>query len=80
MKLTDFIVGKVGADKLLHFAFAGWAVALFQTAGPVWMAVVSVLLILMSVGKELWLDFKPDWKDLYAALAGMGITWLTYIF
>jgi Flp pilus assembly pilin Flp len=70
MKFVDKIFGKVGVDKMLHFAFGGWITAKFCESGILLLAVIGILLVgIASIIKER-LDGKFDWKDIAAAMLG----------
>lgn len=78
MKLTDKLIQKVGADKLLHFAFAGWIVSLASYISVTCMIVAIIAIVIMSIIKERYLDEKPDWMDFYAAVIGIFVTLFFY--
>ena len=70
MKLTDKLVEKVGADKLLHFFVAAWLVSECKAFGIIagffgWIAV-----IILSAVKEHFLDDEPEPMDACAAAYG----------
>lgn len=70
MKLTDKLVEKVGADKLLHFFVAAWIVSECKAFGIIagffgWIAV-----IILSAIKEHFLDDEPEPMDACAAAYG----------
>jgi len=70
MKIVNKIIGKVGVDKVLHFAFGGWIGAKFNETGIVLAAVIGILFVgFVSIIKER-LDSKFDWKDIAAAMLG----------
>lgn len=70
MKIVNKIIGKVGVDKVLHFAFGGWIGAKFNETGIVLAAVIGILFVgFVSIIKER-LDSKFDWKDIAAAIFG----------
>ena len=70
MKIVNKIIGKVGVDKVLHFAFGGWIGAKFNETGIVLAAVIGILFVgIASIIKER-LDSKFDWKDIAAAMLG----------
>ena len=70
MKLTDKLVEKVGADRLLHFFVAAWLVSECKAFGIIagffgWIAV-----IILSAVKEHFLDDEPEPMDACAAAYG----------
>lgn len=70
MKIVNNILGKIGVDKMLHFAFGGWITAKFCESGIILAAVIGILLVgIASIIKER-LDEKFDWKDIAAAMLG----------
>lgn len=70
MKIVNKIIGKVGVDNVLHFAFGGWIGAKFNETGIVLAAVIGILFVgFVSIIKER-LDSKFDWKDIAAAMLG----------
>ena len=76
MKFTDNLIKKIGADKLLHFCVAGWVVSLAGYLGVTSMIIATIILILCSAVKEMWMDDKPDYYDVIAAILGIIITWV----
>ena len=70
MKITDKLVEKIGADKLLHFFVAAWLVSECKAFGIIagffgWIAV-----IILSAVKEHFLDDEPEPMDACAAAYG----------
>ena len=78
MKLFNNLLGKVGADKVLHFTLGGWLASLALPFGfkPVLFAVM--LVYMLSVIKEFFDDReegnKHDWLDVLAGVAGALVT------
>jgi hypothetical protein len=70
MKLTDKLVEKVGADKLLHFFVAAWLVAECKSYGVVPMLLGFVVVVLLAVVKEYILDNTGDYKDVLCSMLG----------
>lgn len=71
MKLTTKLVEKVGADKLLHFLFEAWLVAL----SGVFMNFMITMIVFIAVSvlalvKELFLDKNGDTIDLVFSMFG----------
>ena len=79
MKVLNNLIGKVGYDKVAHFAIAGWAVSAASAYGFKWMAIVFTCVMLLSVMKEALLDENFDWGDIVAAFLGMFVSLVLYI-
>lgn len=79
MKKLNNLLNKVGMDKALHFAFAGWAVSAVSPYGIATMAVVFILVFILSVIKERCLDDSPDFSDVVAGFLGEITALLLYI-
>lgn len=78
MKFTDKLVEKYGADKVLHFLGGGWIVSIFTPLG--WLGVILglVLMLIVSLAKELFFDSYFDKKDIAAACIGGGASVMAY--
>ena len=70
MEALDKFINKVGNDKVLHFLVGAWITALLSPIG--WGAVVVgfVLVLFLSVIKEVFLDDAMDPWDIVAGVAG----------
>ena len=79
MKKLNELIGKVGYDKVVHFAIAGWAVSAASAYGFKWMVIVFTCVMLLSVIKEALLDKKFDWGDIAATFIGMLVSLVLYI-
>lgn len=79
MKLTNKLVEKVGADKLLHFLVTAWIMAEAKCFGLVPMLVVFVLLIVLGIFKEIELDTQADYADVKWSAYGGFTTAILYI-
>lgn len=79
MKKLNNLLNKVGTDKALHFAFAGWAVSAVSPYGIVTMAVVFILVFILSIIKERCLDDYADFSDVVASFLGEIVALLLYI-
>lgn len=88
------LIEKIGLDKITHFSLGGlitalltiicmlqdvdilmynpWRAVLYPLVGTVVTAFVSVL-------KELLLDSKADWKDVWSALLGSATVYIASI-
>lgn len=79
MKKLNNLLNKVGMDRALHFAFAGWAVSAVSPFGITAMAIVFILVFILSIIKERCLDDCPDFGDVIASFLGEIIAILLYI-
>lgn len=80
MKRLNNFIERVGQDKVIHCAIAGWAVSAVSPFGLGAMMVVFGLLMFLSVLKEFILDEEgPDYNDITAALLGCMTAFLLYI-
>lgn len=82
MKELDDLVKKVGNDKVLHFLGGAWIcavisfVVMFQKCNTSsWEKISSIfvgtlVVVVLSVVKEIFLDDKADWMDVVASVAG----------
>lgn len=80
MKLTDNLISKYGADKLLHLLFGAWVVAEAKPYGILAMLLVVFLVSILSIIKERKYDANPDYGDVKATMYGMCISVLLYGF
>lgn len=70
MKLTDKLVEKFGADKLLHFLLGWVIVSLGSPFGYIGIIIATVIACLLSAIKEYKLDAVNDTKDMIAGILG----------
>lgn len=63
-------IEKVGVDKLLHFLVAAWVVAEFKAYGYLFGFIGFILVCILAVVKELWLDEKADINDAFWSVFG----------
>lgn len=82
MKALDNLINKVGNDKVLHFLGGAWICALvtivtilqednlnlLEKVGSVLIG--TVIVIILSVIKELIMDEEADWMDVLASFLG----------
>lgn len=82
MKQLDNLIKKIRNDKVLHFLGGAWICALvtfvtilqednlnsLEKVGSVLIG--TVVVIILSVIKELIMDEEADWMDVLAAVAG----------
>ena len=78
MKLTDNLVKKVGADKLLHLLVGALSVAYAALFHWAVMLVVTVVLVALSVYKEYRLDIEEELDDIYSCCIGMMLSWVVW--
>ena len=87
MKILDDFLAKVGTDKVLHFFGGGFIcslisfVVILQEPLVSWekvsaVTIGAVFVLIISILKELLLDDKPDWKDVWAAMLGSLLVYL----
>lgn len=87
MKILDDFLAKVGTDKVLHFLGGGFIcslitfVVILQEPLVSWekvsaVTIGAVFVLIISILKELLLDDKPDWKDIWAAMLGSLLVYL----
>jgi hypothetical protein len=67
MKLTDWIVDKFGADKVMHYLVGAWVPAVLSPMGWLWVILGGVSVILLNILKERYLDNEFEIKDIYSA-------------
>ena len=79
MKLTDKLVERFGADKLLHFFVAAWIVAECKSYGIAPMLLGFVVIVLLAVVKEYVLDKTVDYKDALCSMLGGLFSILLFI-
>lgn len=78
MKLTNTLVEKFGADKLLHFLVTAWLVSEAKIFGISAVIIVFIFIIILGFIKELILDNQFDTKDIIASFIGGLISLLLY--
>lgn len=77
-KLNNFIKD-IGVDKVLHFAFGGWAVSVASPFGVLAMAIMFAIIMILSIVKEKYLDEEFDSGDINAAFLGCFTAFMAYI-
>lgn len=70
MKLTDKLVQKIGADKLLHFFVAAWIVSECKAYGIGVGCIAWITVVILSAIKEKVFDNHVDAKDIFAGALG----------
>ena len=78
MRFTDWIVEKVGSDKIMHFLGGAWITSLFSPLGWIGIVIGIVLTLILSLIKERYLDSEFDFKDIIAASIGCLTSTLLY--
>lgn len=74
-KINNFIA-TIGADKVMHFAIGGWVVSMFSPFRVLGMTLAYILLLVVSILKEKYLDAYADNKDIVAAMIGGTISYV----
>ena len=70
MKLTDKLIEKFGADKLLHFLLGWIIVSICSPFGYIGIVIGTILACILSIIKEYKLDVVKDTKDMIAGILG----------
>lgn len=70
MNLTNKLVEKFGADKLLHFLLGWVIVSMGSPFGCIGIVIGTILACFLSIIKEFKLDAVKDMKDLIASILG----------
>lgn len=78
MKLTNWLISKIGSDKLLHFLGGAWITSIPSVFGWFGILIGVILTILLSIVKEL-IDTTFDWKDICAAMIGSTTSTIIYL-
>ena len=80
MNLTNKLVEKFGADKLLHFLLGWVIVSMGSPFGYIGIVIGTILACVLSVIKEFKLDAVKDMKDLIASVLGVVSSDIYFIF
>ena len=78
MRFTDWIVEKIGSDKIMHFLGGAWITSLFSPIGWFGIIIGVVLILTLSFIKEQYLDSEFDFNDIIAAAIGCMTSTLLY--
>ena len=70
MNLTNKLVEKFGADKLLHFLLGWLIVSMGVPFGYIGIVIGTILACFLSVIKEFKFDAVKDMKDMIAGILG----------
>ena len=79
MNLTNKLVEKFGADKLLHFLLGWVIVSLGSPFGHIGIVIGIILVGVLSMIKEYKLDAVKDMKDLIAGILGAVISSIYFV-
>ena len=79
MKIINYINEKIGSDKIMHFLGGGWIVSIGSPFGWWGILIAFIVMLLLSVIKEKFLDEFFDVKDIIAACAGSGVSAILYL-
>ena len=79
MKIIDDIVKKFGVDKILHFLGGGWITSAFSPIGWWGILIGFIVMFVLSVLKEKFLDTFFDWTDIIAATCGSATAAVIYL-
>lgn len=66
-------------DKVMHFLGGAWIVSVFSPIGWWGILIGIVVMLLLSIVKEQFLDDEFDWKDIIAACIGSAVSVLLYL-
>lgn len=80
MNLTNKLVEKFGADKLLHFLLGWVIVSIGSPFGYIGIVIGIILVGVLSMIKEYKLDAVKDMKDLIAGILGAVSSSIYFIF
>jgi hypothetical protein len=79
MNLTNKLVEKFGADKLLHFLLGWVIVSLGNPFGYIGIFIATFIACLLSAIKEFKLDAVKDIKDLIAGCLGAASSGIYFV-
>lgn len=79
MKVVDYIVNKVGQDKVLHFLGGAWITSMFTPLSWVGVVIGIILTMTLSYIKEKYLDDSFDKYDIIAAGIGSSTSIILYL-
>lgn len=79
MKLTDWFVNRFGTDKMLHFLVGALIVSMLSYFG--WLGIIgaTILVFVLSIIKEKYLDTFFDKGDIKSAMLGCMLSVLVYV-
>lgn len=79
MKLTDWFVNRFGTDKMLHFLVGALIVSMLSYFG--WLGIIgaTILVFILSIIKEKYLDTFFDKGDIKSAMLGCMLSVLVYV-
>ena len=79
MKLANMLLEKFGIDKFLHFLGGAWIVSMLSPIGWTGIIIGLIIMLVLSVVKEAFLDEFFDFKDIIAAVCGSAVSVLIYL-
>lgn len=79
MKFIDDLTKNLGVDKLLHFLGGGWIVSMFTPFGWCGLIIGFILMLILSLIKELFLDDFFDKGDIIAGCFGGVISIILFV-
>ena len=79
MRFTDWIVQKIGSDKVMRFLGGAWITSLFSPIGWIGILFGVILTLVLSIIKERYLDSEFDFKDIIAAGTGCATSVVLYL-
>ena len=79
MRFTDWIVNKLGNDKVMHFLGGAWITSLFSPIGWFGILIGVIITMILSFIKEQYLDTEFELKDIIAAGIGCIVSTILYL-
>lgn len=70
---------KVGVDKILHFFVAAWLVAECKVLGFNVALLAFLVVSVLAVVKELYIDEESDLKDAWVSVLGGVVSLVLYL-
>lgn len=80
MNAINKIIDKIGTDKVMHFLVGAWIVSALSPAGWGAVKIGIVLVVFLSLLKELFFDDERDWYDVLAAVIGVAVSVFIFLF
>ena len=79
MIFTDWIVNKLGNDKVMHFLGGAWITSLFSPIGWFGILIGVIITMILIFIKEQYLDTEFELKDIIAAGIGCIVSTILYL-
>ena len=73
------VINYCGLDKCLHFFVGAWMIALVSPLGIWWMIGAMIIVLVLSIIKEMFMDSMVDIKDIISGLFGALFSFLIWI-